>query len=43
MKKTYDYQVFNRLNEFSIAREYLEESKENLLELGDIICSHSLH
>jgi hypothetical protein len=43
MKKNYDPKVFNRLNEFSVARERLEESKGNLLELGDIICSHKLH
>jgi hypothetical protein len=43
MTKNYDSKVFSRLNDFSIARERLENSKGNLLELGDIICSHNLY
>jgi hypothetical protein len=39
----YDAGVFQRLNEFHVARDRLEENRESLAELGDVICLHGLH
>jgi hypothetical protein len=39
----YDAGVFQRLNEFHIARDQLEVHRELLTQLGDIICLHGLH
>ncbi len=43
MKTNYDPNIFNQLNDFSIAREQLEKCQDNLWELGDLICAHNLH
>ena len=41
--RDYDARVFQRLNEFHLARDYLEDKRESLTELGDVICRHGLH
>jgi hypothetical protein len=41
--RDYDARVFQRLNEFHLARDYLEDKRESLAELGDVICRHGLH
>jgi hypothetical protein len=41
--RDYDAGVFQRLNEFHVARNCLEENRESLAELGDLICLHGLH
>jgi hypothetical protein len=41
--RDYDAGVFQRLNEFHVARDRFEESRESLVELGDVICLHGLH
>ena len=43
MRATYNPNIFNQLNEFSIAREQLEKRQDHLLELGDVICAYNLH
>lgn len=43
MRTTYNPNIFNQLNEFSIAREKLEKCQDHLLELGDVICAYNLH
>jgi hypothetical protein len=39
----YSAGVFQRLNQFHIARDRLDEHQEWLAQLGDIICAHGLH
>ena len=41
--RDYDAGVFQRLNEFHVARDRLAEYRESLAELGDVICLHGLH
>jgi hypothetical protein len=41
--RDYDARVFQRLNEFHLARDYLEDKRKSLAELGDVICRHGLH
>jgi hypothetical protein len=41
--RDYDASVFQGLNEFHLARDRLEESREALATLGDLICLHGLH
>jgi hypothetical protein len=41
--RDYDVSVFQRLNEFHLAKDYLENKRESLAELGDVICRHGLH
>jgi hypothetical protein len=41
--RDYDAGVFQRLSEFNFARDRLEERRESLDELGEIICGHGLH
>jgi hypothetical protein len=41
--RQYDAGVFQRLNEFHVARDRLEETQQSLAELGDVICLHNLH
>jgi hypothetical protein len=41
--RDYDAGVFQRLNEFHVARDCLEENQESLAELGDLICLHGLY
>ncbi|HEV7933428.1 MAG TPA: hypothetical protein VGP70_14110 [Actinomadura sp.] len=41
--RDYDVGVFQRLNEFGFARDRLEENRDSLHELGDLICLHGLH
>ncbi|MCW2720661.1 MAG: hypothetical protein QOG20_1596 [Pseudonocardiales bacterium] len=41
--RDYDSGVFQRLNDFSVARGYLGHSRDYVTELGDLICHHGLH
>jgi hypothetical protein len=41
--REYDARVFQRLNEFHLAKDYLDENRTFLAELGDVICLHGLH
>jgi hypothetical protein len=41
--RDYDPRVFQRLNAFHLARDYLEDKRKSLTELGDLICRHGLH
>lgn len=41
--REYDAGIFQRLNEFRVARDCLESSRESLADLGDLICLYGLH
>ena len=40
--KDYDADVFDRLSEFNVAREALEQHKQSIILFGDVICNHGL-
>lgn len=41
--RDYDPGVFQGLNDFSVARDYLGHSRDYVTELGDVICHYGLH
>ncbi|WP_214367836.1 hypothetical protein [Pseudonocardia sp. H11422] len=41
--RDYDVGVFQRLNDFQIAKRHLDDDRDYVAELGDVICRHGLH
>jgi hypothetical protein len=41
--RDYDVGVFQQLNDFQIARSYLEHGRDYVTELGELICHYGLH